>query len=68
MQATGTAANLIAAYGDFGRGYTIVDRVGLQVLRDPFTADGFVKFKTYKRVGGDVTNFDAFKIMRVAAP
>jgi HK97 family phage major capsid protein len=68
MQATGTATNLIIAYGDFGRGYTIGDRVGMQVLRDPFTNKGFVTYYCYKRTAGDVTNFDSFKLMRVAAP
>jgi HK97 family phage major capsid protein len=54
--------NLCMVYGDFSRGYTIVDRVGLQVLRDPFTNKGFVTFYTTQRVGGDVTNFEALKI------
>lgn len=55
------AGALCAVYGDFSRGYTIVDGVGLTVLRDPFTSKGFVTFYTTKRVGGDVTNFDAIK-------
>lgn len=56
------SANRSAVYGDFSVGYTIVDRVGLQVLRDPYTNKGFVTYYTYKRTGGDVTNFDALKI------
>ena len=56
------SANRSAVYGDFSVGYTIVDRVGLQVLRDPYTNKGFVTYGTYKRTGGDVTNFDALKI------
>jgi HK97 family phage major capsid protein len=56
------SANLAVVYGDFGRGYTIADRVGLQVLRDPYTNKGFVTFYTTQRVGGDVTNFEALKI------
>ena len=67
MQATGTGANLIAAYGDFGRAYTILDRVGLQVLRDPYSADPYTLFRLRRRTGGDVTNFDAVKITRAAA-
>ena len=59
--------NLAVIYGDFSRGYTIVDRVGLQVLRDPFTNKGFVTFYTTQRVGGDVTNFEALKIGKSAA-
>lgn len=61
------AANALAtAYGDFSVGYTIVDRLGLTVLRDPFTSKGNVIFYTTKRVGGDVTNFDAIKIGKLA--
>lgn len=62
------AANALAiAYGDFSVGYTIVDKLGLTVLRDPYTSKGNVIFTTTKRVGGDVTNFDAIKIQKVAA-
>lgn len=61
------AANALAvAYGDFSVGYTVVDKLGLTVLRDPFTSKGNVIFYTSKRVGGDVTNFDAIKIGKVA--
>ncbi len=49
------------AYGDFREGYTIADRVGIRVLRDPFTTKGYVKFYTTKRVGGAVTNYQAIK-------
>jgi len=56
------SAALAVVYGDFSRGYTIYDRVGLQVLRDPFSKKGFVEYYTTKRTGGDVTNFDALKI------
>lgn len=58
--ATGAAA---IAFGDFRRGYLIVDRVGTRVLRDPFSAKPFVLFYTTKRVGGGVQNFDAIKVM-----
>jgi len=47
--------------------YTICDRVGLQVLRDPYTNKGFVTYYTTQRVGGDVTNFDGIAIGKVAA-
>lgn len=56
------AGNLPVAYGDFGRGYTILDRVGLQVLRDPYTAHPYTIFHLTRRTGGDVTNFDAIKL------
>lgn len=48
--------------GDFKAGYTIVDRVGIRMLRDPYTNDPYVTFKTYKRVGGQVTLADAIRI------
>lgn len=65
MQAVG-AGNLAIAYGDFSVGYTIVDRVGIQVLRDALTSKGYVKFYTTKRVGGAVTNFESIKLGKVA--
>jgi HK97 family phage major capsid protein len=62
------AANALAmAYGDFSTGYTIYDRVGLQVLRDPYSNKGFMTFYISMRAGGDVTSFDAIKIGKVAA-
>ncbi len=57
---------LSVAYGDFSKAYTIVDRVGLQVLKDPYSAKGFMTYYTTKRTGGDVTCFDAIKIGKVA--
>ncbi|MEL7453847.1 MAG: phage major capsid protein, partial [Pseudomonadota bacterium] len=56
--------NAAIAFGDFRRGYLIVDRVGTRVLRDPFSAKPFVLFYTTKRVGGGVQHFDAIKVMR----
>jgi len=62
------AANALSVvYADFSQAYTILDRVGLQVLRDPFTNKGFVTYYTTQRVGGDVTSFDAIAIGKVAA-
>jgi HK97 family phage major capsid protein len=52
------------AFGDFGRGYLIVDRVGVRVLRDPFSAKPYVLFYTTKRVGGGVQNFEAIKLLK----
>ena len=66
MPAVGANA-LSVVYADFSMAYTILDRVGLQVLRDPFTNKGFVTYYTTQRVGGDVTSFDAIKIGKVAA-
>ena len=61
------ADSFAIAFGDFGRGYMIVDRTGVRVLRDPFTAKPYVLFYTTKRVGGGVQNFDAIKVMKFAA-
>ncbi len=59
------AANSHAiAFGDFQRGYLIVDRAGVRVLRDPYSAKPYVLFYTTKRVGGGVQNFDALKVMK----
>ncbi|KKK77295.1 hypothetical protein LCGC14_2855060, partial [marine sediment metagenome] len=58
---------LSVVFGDFGVGYTIVDRLGIRVLRDAFTNKPLVLFYTTKRVGGAVTNFEALKIMKLAA-
>jgi len=53
------------AFGDFQRGYLIVDRRGARVLRDPYTAKPYVLFYTTKRVGGGVQNFDAIKLLKM---
>ena len=55
------------AFGDFRRGYLIVDRQGARVLRDPYSMKPYVLFYTTKRVGGGVQNFDAIKLMKFAA-
>ncbi len=55
------------AFGNFQRGYTIIDRQGVRILRDPFTKKPFVGFYTTKRVGGGVTNFEAIKLLKVSA-
>lgn len=52
------------AFGDFMSGYQIVDRQGLSVLRDPYTSKPFVEFFVSKRVGGDVIDFDAIKLLK----
>lgn len=61
------ANSLSIAFGDFNTGYQIVDRQGIRILRDSFTAKPYVKFYTTKRVGGDVVNFEAIKLMKFAA-
>jgi HK97 family phage major capsid protein len=59
--------SLSIAFGDFREAYTIVDRIGIRVLRDPFTDKGFVKFYTTKRVGGGALNFEAVNFLRLAS-
>lgn len=60
------ANSLSIAFGDFKEGYQIVDRIGIRVLRDPFTDKPNVRFYMTKRVGGDVVNFEALKLMKFA--
>jgi HK97 family phage major capsid protein len=55
------------AFGDFRRGYLIVDRQGVSILRDPFSAKPYVLFYTTKRVGGGIADFDAIKLLKFAA-
>jgi HK97 family phage major capsid protein len=61
------ANSLSIAFGDFARFYLIVDRAGVRVLRDPYSAKPYVLFYVTKRVGGGVQNFDAVKLMKFAA-
>ncbi|GGF53114.1 phage capsid protein [Azorhizobium oxalatiphilum] len=55
------------AFGDFRRGYLVVDRAGVRVLRDPYSAKPYVLFYTTKRVGGGIQDFDAIKLLKTAA-
>jgi len=56
-----------AAFGDFRAAYTIAEKAGLVVnLRDPYTSKPNVLFYMVKRVGGGVTNFEAYKVLKVA--
>ena len=52
------------SFGDFRRGYLIVDRAGIRILRDPYSSKPYVLFYTTKRVGGGVQDFDAIKLLR----
>lgn len=54
------------AFGDFMSGYIVNDRLGIRVLRDPFTSKPFVLFYTTKRVGGGVLDPNAIKLMKIA--
>lgn len=54
------------AFGDFRRGYLIVDRAGIRILRDPYSAKPNVLFYTTKRVGGAIQDYAAIKLLKVA--
>ncbi|WP_428925557.1 phage major capsid protein [Marinibacterium sp. SX1] len=54
------------AFGDFTAGYTIAERPDLRILRDPFSAKPHVLFYATKRVGGDVSDFAAIKLLKFA--
>lgn len=51
-------------FGDFRRGYTIVDRIGVRVLRDPYSSKPYIQFYTTKRVGGGIGHYDAIKLLK----
>lgn len=55
------------AFGDFRRGYLVVDRTGVRILRDPYSAKPYVLFYTTKRVGGGMQDFDAIKLLKFSA-
>ena len=59
--------SLAVAFGDFQRGYLVVDRIGIRVLRDPYSAKPYVLFYTTKRVGGGVQDFEAIKLLKFSA-
>ena len=54
-------------FGDFRMGYTIVDRMGINVLRDPFSSKPFIEFYTTTRVGGQVVLAEAILKQKVSA-
>jgi HK97 family phage major capsid protein len=58
------ADSVSIAFGDFRSGYLVVDRAGVTVLRDPYSAKPYVLFYTTKRVGGGVQDFDAIKLLK----
>jgi HK97 family phage major capsid protein len=59
--------SLSIAVGDMREAYQIVDRIGIRTLRDPFSSKPYVEFYTTKRVGGDVVNFEAIKLIEFTA-
>ena len=57
------SASLPIIFGDFNAGYTVLDRHGVKIAKDPYTDKPFIKFYAVKRVGGDVLNSKALKIL-----
>ncbi len=66
MPQLGATNKFAIAFANWREFYQIVDRVGIRVLRDPYTAKPHVLFYTTKRVGGDVLNFEAAKFIKFA--
>ncbi|MBL9049276.1 MAG: phage major capsid protein [Tabrizicola sp.] len=61
------AANAYAiAFGDFRAAYTIAERPDLRILRDPFSAKPNVLFYANKRVGADIVDYAAIKLLKIA--
>jgi HK97 family phage major capsid protein len=60
------AGSASIAFGDFAKGYLIVDRADVRVLRDPYSAKPYVLFYVTKRVGGGIQDFDAIKLLTFA--
>jgi HK97 family phage major capsid protein len=60
------AGSLSIAFGNFTAGYVIAERNTTQVLRDPYTHKPFVHFYASKRIGGQVTNSEAIKLLQFA--
>ena len=58
------AGSLSIAFGDWNAAYQIIDRLGLTILRDPYSKKPFVEFAARKRVGGDVVNFEALTLLK----
>ncbi|WP_082524003.1 phage major capsid protein [Methylobacterium sp. Leaf399] len=61
------AGNIAALYGDMEATYLIVDRLGISVMRDPYTNKPYVAFYTVKRVGGGVYNPEPMRALQIAA-
>ena len=61
------AGNVPIAFGNFRAGYLIAERSATAILRDPFTNKPFVHFYATKRIGGQVLDSDAIKLLKIAA-
>ena len=66
MAKTVVTGAVAVGFGDFQQAYTIVDRIGIRMLRDPFTTKPYVEYYTNKRVGGAPLNMEAAKFLKIA--
>lgn len=64
---TVAANSLSMAFGNFQRGYAIVNRRGTVLIRDNLTQKGVTKFNFTRRAGGGIYNFEAIKLLKMAA-
>lgn len=62
-----TTDSLSLAFGDFRAAFTIIDRIGIRTLRDPYTAKPYIVFYSTKRTGSGAVNFEAVKFLKFAA-
>ncbi len=62
-----TASALSVVYGNFREFYTVVDGIGIRVLRDPYSSKPYIEFYSTTNVGGAVTNFEAAKLLKIKA-
>ena len=62
-----TTGSLSLAFGDFREAYTIVDRIGVRTLRDPYTAKPYIRFYSTKRTGAGAVNTEAAKFLKFAS-
>lgn len=62
-----TTGSLSLAFGDFREAYTIVDRIGVRTLRDPYTAKPYIRFYSTKRTGAGAVNTEAVKFLKFSA-
>ena len=67
MPDMGSGSNFPIAFGNFNEAYQIVDRLGIRVLRDPYTNKPYIRYYTTKRVGADVTGFDSLKLLKASS-
>ena len=56
----------VVIYGNLKKGYQIVDRSDIKIQRDPYSSKPFVVFFATKRVGGDVIDTRAIKILKIS--